>query len=75
MSVAPDIAAVGTWMPVRLGLVPNDDAALDAWRTAHRACVSHLRHCRDCGIELCQDGQGLWDAADLAEAALPWRIR
>lgn len=48
--------------------------ALDAWRIAHGACVSHLRACLECGVELCADGQALWDAADEAEARLPWRL-
>lgn len=47
---------------------------VEAWRIAHRACVSHLRACVDCGPEMCLDGQLLWDAADAAEQLLPWRI-
>lgn len=48
-------------------------AKVEAWRLAHRACVSHLRSCLDCGTDLCADGQALWDSADEAEALLPWR--
>lgn len=49
------------------------DAALEFWRVAHRASVNHLKRCLDCGMELCPDGQTLWDAANEAERALPWR--
>lgn len=50
-------------------------ADVDFWRVAHRAFVSHFTHCRECGIDLCPDGQTIWDAADAAEARLPWRMR
>jgi hypothetical protein len=73
MSIPDVIAATGTWMPVRLGIVPPTDEALDHWRLAHKRCVAHLRTCVECGIDLCADGQTLWSAADDAERALPWR--
>lgn len=47
---------------------------VDCWRFNHRAFVSHFTHCRECGIDLCPDGQTIWDAADAAERMLPWRI-
>lgn len=47
---------------------------VEAWRLAHRACVSHLTCCMECGTELCFEGQALWVAADEAEGLLPWRI-
>ena len=47
---------------------------LARWRVAHHACVSHLTHCRECGVELCDVGLTLWTAADEAEARLPWMV-
>lgn len=51
----------------------RDDDALERWRVAHRASVEHLKRCLDCAIELCPAGQALWDVANEAERALPWR--
>jgi hypothetical protein len=50
------------------------ESALEYWRVTHRACVNHLRTCVECGVDLCPNGQTLWNAADEAERALPWRV-
>jgi hypothetical protein len=49
------------------------DERLNAWRAAHQAATTHLHGCRACGAALCDDGQLLWDTADLTERRLPWR--
>lgn len=69
-------AETGGWLPVRLGLVSPMAPALVRWREAHRALVSHIKPfaCDDCGVELCPDGQALWDRVEQAERDLPWRL-
>jgi hypothetical protein len=61
-----------TPLPIRQ-FTTEFDERLDAWRSAHKAACAHLRGCQACGAALCDDGQLLWDMADLTERGLPWR--